>query len=47
MVVCAVDRIGAGPGQLVVLNSDGQGAREYIGDAKSPIRWFVIGIVDE
>ena len=46
-VVCAVDKIGAGAGQLVVLNSDGQGARDYIGDPKSPVRWFVIGIVDE
>jgi ethanolamine utilization protein EutN len=46
-VVCAVDKIGAGSGQLVVLNSDGQGAREYIDDPKSPVRWFVIGIVDE
>jgi ethanolamine utilization protein EutN len=46
-LVCAVDRIGAGAGQLVLLNSDGQGAREYIGDSTSPVRWFVIGIVDE
>ena len=46
-VVCALDKLGAGAGQLVVLNSDGQGAREYVGDPKSPVRWFVIGIVDE
>ena len=46
-VVCAVDKIGAGARQLVLLNSDGIGAREYIGDPKSPVRWFVIGIVDE
>ena len=46
-VVCAVDKIGAGAGELVLLNSDGIGARNYIGDAKSPVRWFVIGIVDE
>jgi len=46
-VVCAVDRIGAGAGELVLINSDGMGAREYIGDPKSPVRWFVIGIVDE
>jgi ethanolamine utilization protein EutN len=46
-LVCAVDKLGAGAGQLVLLNSDGQGARAYVGDQKSPVRWFVIGIVDE
>ncbi|CAN5707458.1 ethanolamine utilization microcompartment protein EutN [soil metagenome] len=46
-VVCAVDKLGAGAGELVIVNSDGMGAREYIGDSKSPVRWFVIGIVDE
>jgi microcompartment protein CcmK/EutM len=30
-----------------VLNSDGRAARELIGDDKSPVRFFVIGIVDE
>ena len=45
--VIAVDKLGSGPGSVVVLNSDGKGARELIGDDKSPVRWFVIGIVDE
>jgi len=45
--VVAIDKLGSGPGQTVVLNSDGKGARELIGDDKSPVRWFVIGIVDE
>jgi len=45
--VLAVDKIGSGVGQTVIVNSDGIGAREYIGDQKSPARWFVIGIVDE
>ena len=39
--------LGSAPGSTVVLNSDGKGARELIGDEKSPVRWFVIGIVDE
>ena len=43
----AVDRFGAGSGQLVLLNLDGKAAREYVGDDKSPVRYFVIGIVDE
>ncbi len=43
----AVDKLGAGLGQTVVLNSDGKAARELVGDNKSPVRFFVIGIVDE
>jgi ethanolamine utilization protein EutN len=45
--VIAIDKLGSAPGHTVVLNSDGKGARELIGDDKSPVRWFVIGIVDE
>jgi ethanolamine utilization protein EutN len=45
--VVAVDRYGAAPGQTVILNSDGKAARECVGDPKSPVRWFVIGIVDD
>lgn len=42
-----VDRLGAGPGQRVVLNSDGRAARELVGNDKTPVRFFVIAIVDE
>lgn len=45
--VVAADKFGAAPGQTVILNADGKAARELIGDPKSPVRWFVIGIVDE
>ena len=45
--VVAVDKLGSAPGTKVILNSDGKAARELIGDEKSPVRWFVIGIVDE
>ena len=45
--VVAVDKFNAGPGQRVVYNSDGKAAREYIGDDKSPARFFVVGIVNE
>jgi ethanolamine utilization protein EutN len=45
--VVAVDRHSAGPGQTVILNTDGKAAREVIGDEKTPVRYFVIGIVDE
>lgn len=46
-VQVAVDKLGAGPGDLVVLNSDGKAARELVGNDKTPVRFFVIGIVDE
>jgi ethanolamine utilization protein EutN len=45
--VVAVDKLGAGAGDMVILNSDGKAARELVGDAKTPVRWFTIGIVDE
>jgi ethanolamine utilization protein EutN len=45
--ILAVDKLGSNLGHVVVLNSDGKGARELVGDEKSPVRWFVIGIVDE
>ena len=45
--VVAVDKYNAGAGQTVILNSDGKGAREYVGNEKSPARWFVIGLEDE
>ncbi len=46
-VVLAIDKLGSGPGDMVILNSDGKGARELIGDEHTPARWWVIGIVDE
>jgi ethanolamine utilization protein EutN len=46
-VIVAVDRMGAGIGQVVVLSSDGKGAREYVGNEKSPARWYVVALVDE
>lgn len=45
--IIATDKFGSGIGDVVVLNSDGKAAREMIGDNKSPVRWFVIGISDE
>lgn len=45
--VIAVDRHSAGVGQMVIMNTDGKAARDVIGDEKTPVRHFVIGIVDE
>jgi len=30
-----------------VLNTDGKAAREVVGDEKTPVRFWVSGIVDE
>ena len=43
----AIDPHGAGMHQRVVISSDGAAARNTVGDEKSPVRWIVIGIVDE
>ena len=45
--VIAADPLGSSPGQTVVLNSDGLAVRELIGDSKTPVRFFVIAVVDE
>ncbi len=44
--VIAVDKLGSGIGQTVIIDSDGKGARELVGHPKSPVRWYVIGIED-
>jgi ethanolamine utilization protein EutN len=43
----AVDNLGAGPGDRVILTSDGAAIRDIFGVQNSPIRWAVIGLVDE
>jgi len=43
----AIDALGAGLHERVVISSDGLAARKAVGDDKSPARWMVIGIVDE
>ena len=45
--VLAVDKLGAGTRDTVVIDTDGKGVRELVGNEKSPARWFVVGIVDE
>ena len=43
----AVDPLGAGLHQRVFLTTDGRGIREWVGSATCPIRYLVIGLVDE
>ena len=42
----AIDRLGAGLAQLVILSNDGAGARELVGSKTSPVRWMVLGVCD-
>ena len=43
----AIDNLGAGVGVKVVITTDGKGAREMVGDNTSPVRWSVMGLLDE
>jgi ethanolamine utilization protein EutN len=43
----AIDSYGAGIHQRVIISSDGAAARKAVRDNNSPVRWLVIGIVDE
>ena len=43
----AIDSHGAGMHQQVIISSDGASARRAVGDEMSPVRWLVIGVVDE
>jgi ethanolamine utilization protein EutN len=43
----AIDRHGAGRHERVIISSDGAAARVAVGHPKSPVRWMVIGLVDE
>lgn len=43
----AIDAHGAAMHQRVVISSDGSAARKAVGDERSPVRWMVVGIVDE
>jgi len=43
----AIDMLGAGRGTKVVISNDGRGTREMVGDENSPLRWAVIGLIDE
>lgn len=43
----AIDAHGAAMHQRVILSSDGAAARKAVGDDKSPVRWMIVGIVDE
>jgi ethanolamine utilization protein EutN len=43
----AVDAVGAGKGQRVMITSDGKYMREILKTEATPVRWSVIGISDQ
>ena len=45
--VIALDGIGAGMGETVLILDEGSGARQILDDASAPVRSIVVGIVDE
>jgi ethanolamine utilization protein EutN len=42
----AIDHLGCGFGDRVILSNDGQAAREMVGQRNSPVRWFTLGLCD-
>jgi len=44
--IVAVDGIGAGKGDTVLVTSDGRSAREMLKVEATPVRWTIIGIQD-
>ena len=42
----AIDGLGAGSADRVIVSNDGAGVRALVGSKTSPVRWFVMGIVD-
>jgi microcompartment protein CcmK/EutM len=44
--VLAIDCLGAGMHERVILSTDGSSTRELVGDPKTPLRNLIIGIVD-
>ena len=42
----ALDAIGAGKGETVLVLDEGNGARQILDDSKAPVRSVVVGIVD-
>lgn len=45
--IVAIDNLGAGLGQKVVVSTDGIGARQMLGVDKSPARMFIQALIDE
>ncbi len=44
--IIAIDAIGAGQGETVLILDEGNGARQILDDTAAPVRSIVVGIVD-
>ena len=44
--IIAIDAIGAGQGETVLILDEGNGARQILEDTAAPVRSLVVGIVD-
>ena len=44
--VIALDTVGAGYGETVLILDEGNGARQVLDDATAPVRSVIVGIVD-
>ena len=45
--VLAIDTLGAGLHQKVIVSTDGSTTRSIVRDPRSPLRNFIVGLVDE
>ena len=45
--VIAIDTVGAGYGETVIMLDEGNGARQILGVPGMPVRSVVVGVVDE
>jgi ethanolamine utilization protein EutN len=44
--ILAVDTLGAGVGEVVIVSNDRRWTQQLMGSQATPVRWAVIGIVD-
>ena len=42
----AIDLVGAGPGDVVMITSDAPTIRDALGSENAPVRWSIIGVRD-
>lgn len=45
--IIAVDAVGAGYRETVLVLDEGNGARQVVGDPSAPIRAVVVGVIDQ
>jgi microcompartment protein CcmK/EutM len=45
--ILALDMVGAGVGQTVLVNDEGNSARQILEDPNAPVRSLIVAIVDE